>query len=460
MNEQGLEQPTEELRARTMTEKAKLERVRELKYRQTAALSAITKCRNELVNSMTDEENLHIVKDNLDKLNKLLVSYQDIHLEYRESLTVESEIEKAIKVFEERQDSVLTFRGTVANWIKQADYALTENLETATQLSGHSNSSRPNSSRSRRSMQSSISRLNRTMRSSISARAREKVKIAELEIEKSLLKRKQEIELQKDQLRLESELVKARAKEKIFAEDQDVKTNTGTPNSFMKELDEMLQQPPPAGCDGVPVQSALNHEASPFIPRQEKIDSAEEKHQSHMITTDSLFAALSLPQPEVKKFSGDLTTFKSFMTAFDARVATYASSNADKLYFLDQHLEGEPKEIISGCFHLDQETGYFTARSLLDKEYGDPYKVSMVYLSKIHDWPNVKQDDCVGLKKLSLFLTNCFHAMKCLSDLNVLNHPQNLLSIVKKLPVYLQNKWREHVGKMRQTQQKLMQFRT
>ena len=87
MDEQGLEQPTENLRARTMAEKAKLEKV--LKYRQTAALSAITKCRNELVNSMTDEENLPIVKDNSDKLNKLLVSYQDIHLEYRESLIVE-----------------------------------------------------------------------------------------------------------------------------------------------------------------------------------------------------------------------------------------------------------------------------------------------------------------------------------------------------------------------------------
>ena len=45
-----------------------------------------------------------------------------------------------------------------------------------------------------------------------------------------------------------------------------------------------------------------------------------------------------------------------------------------------------------------------------------------------------------------------------MSDLNVLNHPQNLLSIVNKLPVYLQNKWREHVGQMRQTQQKLIQF--
>ena len=71
MNEQGLEQPTEELRAKNMTEKAKLERVRELKYQQTAALSAITKCRNELVNSMTDEENLHIVKDNLDKIEQI-----------------------------------------------------------------------------------------------------------------------------------------------------------------------------------------------------------------------------------------------------------------------------------------------------------------------------------------------------------------------------------------------------
>ena len=53
-----------------MTGKEKLERVKQLKCRKTAAFSAIIKCHiNELVNSMTDEHNLHVVKGKLDKNN-------------------------------------------------------------------------------------------------------------------------------------------------------------------------------------------------------------------------------------------------------------------------------------------------------------------------------------------------------------------------------------------------------
>ena len=39
--------------------------------------------------------------------------------------------------------------------------------------------------------------------------------------------------------------------------------------------------------------------------------------------------------------------------------------------------------------------------------------------------------------------------MSCMSDLNVLDHPPNMLSVVQKLPQYLQNKWRDNVGEMR-----------
>jgi hypothetical protein len=425
-----------------MTEKAKLERIRMLKDRQTGALAAITKCHNELANLMADDENLHNVKFALEKLHKLYQSYQEIHIEYRESLNPEADVEKEIKSFEDRQNSGLDFKERVTDWITRAELAIGDKLSSASWISG-----------SQKSYKSRHSQSTKSTRSSVSARAREKAKIAELEIEKSLLKRKQDIKLQEDELRIEAELAKAKAREKIFGEDENEPVNKL--DSLVNSTYQRLENQPVAASERNVSKSLFNTRTPPSAARETETDFP---CSDHLITTDTLLAALSLPQPEVPKFNGDLTTYKTFMTAFDARVASRAASNSDRLYFLEQHLEGEPKEIISGCFHLDPENGYSEARNLLDKEYGDPYKVSMIYLSKINDWQIIKQDDYVGLKRLSLFLTKCCHAMKCLSHLNVLDHPQNLLSVVQKLPFYLQNKWREYVGKMRQTHQKLMQF--
>ncbi|XP_013403245.1 uncharacterized protein LOC106168647 [Lingula anatina] len=180
--------------------------------------------------------------------------------------------------------------------------------------------------------------------------------------------------------------------------------------------------------------------------------------ESHLVSTNTLVAALSLPQPEIPKFSGDLISYRTFMTAFDTRIASRTASPSDRLYYLDQHLVGEPKDIVSGCFLFDPETGYQEARRLLDKEYGDPYKTALVYINKVNAWPVIKQDDCIGLKKLSLFLTKCCNAMKCLSYLNVLDHPPNMLNVVQKLPFYLQNKWREQVSRVRQTEHIILKF--
>ncbi len=78
---------------------------------------------------------------------------------------------------------------------------------------------------------------------------------------------------------------------------------------------------------------------------------SKEYDASH--ATDALPLALTLPQPEVPKFSSDVTQYKVFVTAFDIRVASRTASFADRLYYLDQHLVGEPKDIISSCFYLD-----------------------------------------------------------------------------------------------------------
>ena len=129
----------------------------------------------------------------------------------------------------------------------------------------------------------------------------------------------------------------------------------------------------------------------------------------------------------------------SFMNAFDSRVGSRVSANADKLIYVNQYLVGEPKDVIEGCIYMNSDHGYVEARRLLDVEYGDPYIIVMVYMymNKLQEWPVVKQDDNVGLKQFSLYLTKFGIAMGSISYHTVLDHPPNMLSVVRKLPYCL-----------------------
>lgn len=147
-----------------------------------------------------------------------------------------------------------------------------------------------------------------------------------------------------------------------------------------------------------------------------------------------LATAVTLPQPEVPKFSGDPTKHKTFIIAFDARIQARVANDADRLYYLDQHLTGEPKDLIGGCLHLEPDVGYKEAKRLLDKEYGDPYKVSNASIQRLSNWPVIKYDDGPSLKRFSLFLTKCSNEVKAITHMTVLNHSPNMPSVVQKLP--------------------------
>ena len=128
----------------------------------------------------------------------------------------------------------------------------------------------------------------------------------------------------------------------------------------------------------------------------------------------------------------------------------YTESNSDKLYYLDQYLTGEPKDLIGGCMFIDPEEGYTTARKLLDKEYGNSYKISVAFMSKLLFWPKIVEGDACGLKQFSFYLTKCLHAMYSISDMTVLNHTPNLQRIIAKLPYGLQDRWMDQLQDLTQ----------
>lgn len=181
-----------------------------------------------------------------------------------------------------------------------------------------------------------------------------------------------------------------------------------------------------------------------------KTDEELLKEIQQMISSQHKFAtAITLAQPEVPKLKGDPMEFKTFVMAFDACVQSKVISSTDRFYYLDQHLEGEPKELISSCLHIEPKEGYKEAQRMLEKDYGDPYKASTTYMQKLSSWPNLRYDDSPALKRLSIFVNTCNNAMKTIQHLAVLNHPTNMQTTVQKLPAGLQTKWHENVVRTR-----------
>ena len=69
-------------------------------------------------------------------------------------------------------------------------------------------------------------------------------------------------------------------------------------------------------------------------------------------------------------------------------------------------------------------------KMLLREKYGDPYRISNVYLKKINEWPTIWTGDEQALNKFSVFLTQRRGAITKLTFLSILNHPLNLQSMV------------------------------
>ena len=154
---------------------------------------------------MVDEENLHLVKSEYTLFNEYCVIYQSAHTDLCDVLQSDNDIDIETGRYEDRQMSIIGFRGQVTDWIRKAERHLIDDCESASQSFKHSRRSRS----SRSSMSS---------RSNVSAAAIEKARIAELLIENGMLRRSQNLKIQADELKLKLEIAKAQAR--IYLADQ------------------------------------------------------------------------------------------------------------------------------------------------------------------------------------------------------------------------------------------------
>ena len=165
-----------------------------------------------------------------------------------------------------------------------------------------------------------------------------------------------------------------------------------------------------------------------------------------------------LPSLRITKFTGDPLEYSTFIRSFESQIESKVKPSDVYLHYLEQYLEGEPRELIKGCLHLDGLNGYLEAKKLLSEKYGDPYKISNAYITKINEWPCIRPGDDLALDRFSTFLVQCQSAMTSLPFLTILSHPHNMQSMVKKLPFPLQDPWRREASRWRESRQTIPAF--
>ena len=111
-----------------------------------------------------------------------------------------------------------------------------------------------------------------------------------------------------------------------------------------------------------------------------------------------------------------------------------------------QYTTGEANVLVSSCLHYaDPAEGYYNARDLLRKRFGDKRQIAQAIQRRAVSWTEIKEHDAEGLSKFALFLTEAEHTMRNMQALNELNHTTNLQILMQKLPYRLRGAWRSKV---------------
>ena len=419
---------------RKLTEKGRLY-VAEMRWQDCFRLQKKITTKINLVDKLTaTTEKRSAVEAHMEDLMLLFRKIPEVQQAWLSKLEEEEQKAYAVAWLDEQTRRVREFEIEISEWLANAKSEDLKEVRSTTSKS------------SRRS-----TRTYRSLRSTESARARERAKAAELMAKVSFLEKKQALRNQAEKLELEEQLSIAQAKEQTYAELED--------EEFPDRIQILEEIPPPVLpsaseeqrilLDPEPAVEArpLSFDAPSFTPARvipTTHSNVEEliKKQGELTEMIAIQQQQTLLPPLVlTKFLGDPMEYHGFMSTFEAQIEGRLSSPDARLRYLEQYLDGEPRELIRSCVHSGP-MGYYEAKELLSERYGDPYIISNAYIRKVTEWPVIGNNDTKSLEQFGTFLTRCKIAIGSLSYLNVLNHPHNIQCLVTKLPYFLQDRWR------------------
>ncbi|XP_064650038.1 uncharacterized protein LOC135501717 [Lineus longissimus] len=157
------------------------------------------------------------------------------------------------------------------------------------------------------------------------------------------------------------------------------------------------------------------------------------------------------PATDIKKFSGDPLQYTRFMRQFNSRVVAYTSTSEERMNYLEQFTTEEAHRIVTGFSCLDPDVGYPAALKEMQDRYGDQEKIANAYVRRALDWPLIAKDNPKALDEFGIFLVECENAVNGIDAIKILEYPDNLTKLVKKLPYHLHDRWRNVYQRLKES---------
>ena len=154
--------------------------------------------------------------------------------------------------------------------------------------------------------------------------------------------------------------------------------------------------------------------------------------------------ALQAPKIELLEFHGDPMSYHSFIRSFEENVEKMLYDDGARLARLIHLCKGEAGRAIKCCSLMDPEQGYARARRLLEQRFGDKHTFTELWIKKLNEG-----GPRVNLQEYADELLDCYESLNALGALQEMDVQRNLLAMITRLPMHLQNKWQDYVFELR-----------
>ena len=448
------------------------EEIVHIQNNKKAVARCVTQQKLKIEPLLNDYENLAEVQKKMEKYNEDFTSYCSQHEKLLLLMQEKDELRAEVKQHEELDTEYFHFMKQVMDWVYVAETAVSKQSIVADKETSNCALKAPPAkqcSLARRA--ESIKSSSNSITSSVCLLLEERMLYEELLIDQKFLHQKRELEAseratqyKKEELELNIKIEKSKARLNAI---RDVTSNERSdspqrsPSTHHSQSTTKSNKKSPKNNhsnSNTSDQSTHHKQIATHVHTMERTGITESVLQAQLETILNSQKLMRLPSPQVRKFSGDPVTYHNFMRSFDTQIVPFTSSPSDLLYYLDQHLEGEAKIIIKGCMMMKPEDGYVKARECLKKEYDNSIIISNAYVRKLMEWQSIKADDGKSLKSFSMFLNECFQTMSAHQELTIINHTPYMQTIIKKLPMCMQNKWLDYASDMRRTENRLPTF--
>ena len=272
---------------------------------------------------------------------------------------------------------------------------------------------------------------------------------------------KLQLEHEEVRLKLETQIAKALAQERVFEE------FTGDRKVPREEVKVKVEQPEFASSQGLRTfnqdtavtvgQRGYKEGFGPTPSAPEGSDTNRVKENIFLMQTikkvqenmERQLFSQRLPKAESVQFDDIPLNYFLFITSFENNVHKYTKDNSERLQLLIQHCSGKARELIMSCGMMNADEGYAKARKLLEERFGDKYKVTNAWIRRVSEGPVIRAADRGALQDLAHDLESCEMTLRVTGRLGQINNEDRLLKILGRVPGFVKSRWQKRVQEIR-----------